>query len=308
MAMRSSYGLAVPLRQTDLRLLAHLDVLLDLQNVSLAAEKMGLSQPAMSRVLARLRDQMQDALLVRSGSQMVLTPRAEELREPLRRWLAEAEILLQPKLFDPATVERSFRVATTDYGILSVIRPALHRMSKEASRCRLDIEMLSVNSLQKMAEGRLDLVVTGYTPDQTGILSRKLFRESRLAVCRRGHPVLDGELTQDRFFDWPHIATGVGEGFMDPLPIEAPEMKRRQLIFTGPSFSALPMLLDDSDALAVLPSRAAHYYAERHDLETFKAPVEFGVFDYYVAWHERSHADAGTQWLIESLAAQFIEG
>lgn len=298
----------MPFRQTDLRLLAHLDVLLDLQNVSQAADKMGVSQPAMSRVLARLRDQMQDALLVRNGSHMVLTPRAEELREPLRRWLAEADLLLQPKRFDPATVERSFKVATTDYGMLSVIRPALKHMADQASRSRLDIEMLSVNSMHRLAAGKVDIVVTGYPPTQAGILSRRLFKESRMGLCRRGHPILNGPLTQDRFFEWPHIASGVGEGFADPLPIEAPEMERRQVICTGPSFLALPMLLADCNALAVLPSRAAHYYADRYDLEAFHTPVEFGVFDYYVAWHERSRADAGTQWLIERLSEQFSKG
>lgn len=129
----------MPFKQTDLRLLAHLDVLLELQNVSRAAQMMGLSQPAMSRVLARLRDQMQDALLFRSGGQMVLTPRAEALRQPLRKWLAQADLLLQPQQFDPTTAQRSFRVSSTDYGILSVIRPALTRMSVEAvmqARCR----------------------------------------------------------------------------------------------------------------------------------------------------------------------------
>lgn len=95
---------------------------------------------------------------------------------------------------------------------------------------------------------------------------------------------------------------------MDPLPIEAGEMERRKLVFTLRSFAALPMLLEDSDALAVLPTRAVAHYAARYNLATFEPPVELGEFDYRVAWHERSRADVGTQWLIETLAARLLHG
>ena len=113
------------------------------------------------------------------------------------------------------------------------------------------------------------------------------------------------DLTREAFFAYPHVSTEVGEGLSDPLPLEAPEMAQTHLIFTGASLAALPVLLGGSDALAVLPARAARYYAQHYTLQTFEAPVPFAEFDYYLAWHERSQADIGAQWLISSLTASF---
>lgn len=291
----------MPSRTPDLRLLAHLDALLETRSVSEAAERMGISQPAMSRILARLRDQLGDPLLVRSGSRMLLTPRAESLAEPLRSWLGKGESLLHPEAFDPAELDRSFRIGSTDFGILSVIRPALSAIAKSAPRASYEIQAVSSDSQKRLSDGRMDILVVGYQPDQPGIRWRRVFTDRRLGLCRRGHPILREPMTEDRLFAWPHVAPLIGDGLVEPLMMDGVDMSRRRMLLSAPSFTSIPYLVAETDALAVLPSRAARYFAPLHGLAVFDPPIRLPTFDYFVAWHERSDNDPSTRWL----AAEF---
>lgn len=290
-------------RRPELRLLTSLEALLETRSVSQAADRLGVSQPAMSRTLARLRDQLGDPLLVRSRGGMVPTPRAEALAGPLRRWLTQGEDLLRPDAFTPGRLDRTFRVASTDFGILSVVKPAVRRITETAPAACLQISALSSASLKHLADGRLDLVIIGYPPQGAGVLSRRLFTERRLGLVREGHPVVGGEIGIDAFFEWPHVTPLVGEGFADPLEYAPDHLRRRRVAISAPSFSSVPDLVAESDALAVLPARAALHFAALYGLHTFEPPVDLPAFGYFMAWHQRSTDDAATQWLIEEIAA-----
>lgn len=271
--------------------------------MSRAAERLGVSQPAMSRTLARLRDQLGDPLLVRGRGGMVLTPRAEQLATPLRRWLDRGEAMLRPPEFDPASLERTFRVASTDYGILSVLRPATARISAVASGVSMEVEAISSNSLRRLAEGRLDLVVIGYPPEEVGVRFTRLFGETRLGLMRRSHPAGKAPMTEDAFFEWPHVSALVGNGLVDPLDQDAEAMRRRRVVMSAPSFASIPFMVADTDNLAVLPARAARHFAEIYDLTLFEPPVSLPSFDYFAAWHERSIEDPATVWFAEQIEA-----
>ncbi|MDQ8029998.1 MAG: LysR family transcriptional regulator [Brevundimonas sp.] len=298
----------MPDRRPDLRLLSSLEALLDTRSVSRAAERMGVSQPAMSRILARLRDQLDDPLLVRGRGGMVLTPRAEGLADPLRRWLSSGEDLLLAREFEPARLERAFRIASTDYGILSVIAPGLPVITRSAPGLSLELEALTSASLKRLSEGRLDVVVIGYPPEQAGVRWRRLFTETRTGLCRPDHPILSAPLTADRFFDWPHVAALVGDGFDEPLASDGVDIARRRLLVSAPSFSSIPLLVSGADALAVLPTRAARHFANLYGLATFTPPLPLPAFDYYLAWHERSDTDPATRWLVEALTGAEDDG
>jgi DNA-binding transcriptional LysR family regulator len=292
-------------RHLDLRLLTSLEVLLEARNVSRAAERLAVSQPAMSRVLARLRDQFNDPLLVRGRGGMVLTPRGEALREPLRRWLSQGEAMLHPPAFEPGELSRTFRVASTDFGVISVITPAMSVISETSPGSSLAVEPLSQNSLRLLAEGRIDVVVTGFRPDGAGLHSRHLFSESHLGLARAGHPAALDNLDLERFLAWPHVVAMVGEGFGDGLGETMTRLKDRRVLASSASFSTIPYLVAASDALAILPSRAALSYAAVHGHQTFGLPVSPPPFDYFVVWHERSLEDAPTQWLLNLLSDRF---
>lgn len=227
---------------------------------------------------------------------MVLTPRAEQLAEPLRRWLDRGEAMLRPPDFDPARLERTFRVASTDYGILSVLRPATVRISEAAPGVSMEVEAISSNSLRRLAEGRLDLVVIGYPPEEVGVRFTRLFSETRLGLMRRSHPAGKAPMTETTFFGWPHVSALVGDGLVDPLDQDAEIMQRRRVVMAAPSFASVPFMVADTDNLAVLPARAARHFAEIYDLALFQPPIDLPPFDYFAAWHERSTEDPATAW------------
>ncbi|MEN5364534.1 LysR family transcriptional regulator [Brevundimonas intermedia] len=295
------------LRQLDLRLLASLEVLLETRNVSRAAERLSVSQPAMSRILARLRDQFGDPLLVRGRSGMVLTPRAEALRAPLAHWLSQGEAMLHPPAFDPLLLNRRFRVASTDFGIISVITPAMNTIHRASPGSSLAVEPLSTASLSLLAEGRLDVVVTGYRPEGSGLHSHRLFSEHHLGIARADHPADLQALGLDEFLSWPHVVAIVGAGYGDGLGDVLSDMSQRRVLASAASFSTIPYLVAESDALAILPSRAAERFGAVHGHQVFKLPVHPPTFHYYLVWHERSVDDAPTSWLLQQLSASHGE-
>ena len=170
--------------RVDFTLLQHLQVLIEQRSVSRAAERLGIGQPAMSRILARLRDQFDDPLLVRGPRGMMPTPRAEALTGPLRAWLEAGENLLRDPGLDVGRMKRVFRLASTDFGLLSVLTPALARIEHEAAGVELAVEPLSDASLRRLEDGRLDLVLTGWNPEGAGLKSRWLYRETHLGLAR----------------------------------------------------------------------------------------------------------------------------
>ncbi len=294
--------------RVDFTLLQHLQVLIELRSVSRAAERLGIGQPAMSRILARLRDQFDDPLLVRGPRGMMPTPRAEALSGPLRAWLDAGESLLRDPGLDVGRMKRVFRLASTDFGLLSVLTPALARIEHEASGVELAVEPLSDASLRRLEDGRLDLVLTGWNPEGAGLKSRWLFRETHLGLARPDHPVHQATPTHAELLRWPHVVPSAGDGFGDWVADDLPDMAERRVLVRAESFALVPYLLQTSEAVALLPRRAAEHFAATHGLGAFPAPQEMRPFDYHLVWHERSDGDAGTQWLIDALFAEFEPG
>jgi len=294
MGSRSNFG-------TDFTLLKPLQVLLEQRSVSRAAEQLGISQPAMSRILARLRDQFQDQLLVRGRNGMMLTPRAENLRAPLVRWLSEGDRLMSPATFNPARDRKAFRVASSDFGVLSVVTPAIAQLEHEAPDCSLVMEPLTDASLRRLSEGEIDLVITGYDPEGAGLDFRLLFSDHYLGLARPDHPVHDRPPTREALLDWPHVVTTVGPGLGDWIAEALPEIAFGRGVLQSNSFSLTPYMVAAGNAVAILPSRAAQRFARTHGLKTFEIPLRFAPLDYVIVWHARSRSDPATQWMINLL-------
>lgn len=287
----------------DFSLFHALQILLEQRSVSRAADQLGVSQPAMSRILARLRDQFRDPLLVRGRAGMMLTPRAEALRSPLRRWLREGDSLLEPPQFDPGSSRRVFRVASSDFGMLSVVSPTLPTLQGDAPNSSLAVEPLADDSLGRLAEGDLDMVITGYPPEGASLNVRLLFSDHYLGLAGRSHPIHQGAASKSDLLQWPHVVTNVGRGLGDWIAEALPEIEFGRGVIQSNSFSLTPYLVADTDAVAILPARAAIRFAETHGLQTFVLPIEIDPLDYFIVWHDRSQLDPGTTWLINLLSS-----
>lgn len=285
-----------------------LHVLLSTRSVTRAAERLGVSQPTVSRSLARLRRQFDDPLLVRCGAGMVLTPRAERLLDPLAAWLAEGRAFLRPECFEPARIDRTLRVAATDSGVLSVLAPSLPEITEHAPGCSVVVEPYTAQSLRRLADGNLDIVVTGLPAGEGAVHARYLFTEEFLLLLRDGHPLANpkAQADLDALLSWPHIAVNVLERGTDPIDAAMQALgKSRKIGVQVDKFAVVPYLLAQSEAVAILPATIARRFAALHGLRAFRPPIDPGTFDYSLVWHERSKRDAATMWFADVLAARF---
>lgn len=284
-------------------------MLLQTQSVSGTARRLGQSQPTVSRALAQLRRMLDDPLLVKTGAGMQRTRRAEDLVAPVERWLASTTALLHPPEFAPATLDRRFRIASTDYGVLTVIAPALAAITAQAPAVTIDIVPFTADMMQKLAAGEIDLVISGLDPDPAIVHGRWLFSDGYRCILRADHPLAGaapgagGPLSLDRFFAWPHVGIVVSELAVDGIERRlGARSGERRVIARLPYFHVAPALIADSDALMTLPSRAALRFADSYGLATLPAPVEIAPLDYRLLWHERSARDPATLWIADRLA------
>ncbi len=295
------------MKPIDLNLLLTLSILLQTRSVSRAAQRLGISQPTVSRALSQLRRLFSDPLLVRSGGGMALTPRGIELAQPLEEWLTLTSTVLEPGQFTASDLNRNFRVAATDYGVLSVVSPALPIIGKAAPSCRIDVTAYSNDMFKKLAAGELDLIIYGLEPDLSLAHSRHLFRECQSLIVGPGHPLLKRKLTDavslEEYLAWPHVALSIGDPHYDHVEFCLGERAfERRVVASVPYFYAAPDLIGASDAILTMPSRAAQKFALSHGFLRLPAPPEITGFDYWILWHERSARDPATLWLIDRLA------
>ena len=291
------------INRADLPLLASLDVLLDERNVTRAAARIGVSQPALSTQLARLRDLFDDPLLVASGRRMVTTPFADELRGPLRESLAGLDgLLTRARGFEPASSERVFRVGAPEFLHATVVAPAVDAVAREAPGVR--IAMLPfADAWNALEADRLDLLVTsvGTTPREAVAVT--LHEERFVMVQRRGHPRGDAAASLDEFCALPQLLVSLGGGgFEGPTDAALRRLgRRRDVVLSVTSFLLASTIVATSDIVAVLPRAVASLAAER--LDALPLPFELDGFAVLASWHPKRRDDRGLRWLRERLRA-----
>ncbi|MDP9810152.1 DNA-binding transcriptional LysR family regulator [Rhizobium tibeticum] len=297
----------------DLNLLRVFDaMMLELSTVR-AGERVGLSQPAVSSALGRLRSILGDELFVRDGNRMMPTPRALQLREPVHRALAQIEEALAANAaFDPQTSTRSFMLIGSDY-FSTLLMPKL-AASVTPIAPSVILQMMdypSTEVLGLLSDGKADIVLDRVLEMPEWIASRKLFRSWLVCIARRGHPLLSARgirpaeaIPADVFCAIPQIlrsADGSRTGTIDPV-LERLGLSRR-IAITVPHFQAVALAVATSDLLGSIPVHFARLVAERLELDIFMPPMESPAMDVTMYWHRRLDRDAGNAWVREQLAA-----
>lgn len=288
----------------DLNLLVAFEALMEEQHVGRAARRVGLSQPAMSNALARLRSLVGDPLLVRSGRTMAPTARALALQAPVRealQTLSQALAALSP--FDPRTARRRFRLYGPDYASFVLLPALLKVLSEEAPG--IDLEWLVMEAEVTEAaflEREIDLA-TGYLAGAGSRLHRvPMFEDSFCGVARRGHPALDKPLTPAEWAALPHVLVsprGGRRGVVD-VALGAVGLERRIAVLT-PHFLVVPHLVAGSDYVCTLAARVARAFAAQLPLQLFEPPLPLPPFTVGLCWHNRSDGDPAHRWLRERL-------
>ncbi|HEX6692841.1 MAG TPA: LysR family transcriptional regulator [Burkholderiales bacterium] len=285
-------------RDVDLNLLRVFDSVLHERGVTAAAARLGLTQPAVSNALARLRAQFGDPLFVRTAGGMDATPFARELAEPVRQALALLEsALAHGPGFDAATSTRAFRFYMSDVGQVEFLPPLVERVQRAAPGVRLEAVGLEVEDIAAaLAAGALDLAV-GFLPGLGApVLREALFRDPYAVLMRADHPAADG-MTKKKFLEASHALVSYRGGHrVIEEALERAGVAPR-VALRVPHFTVMPMVLERSDLLLTLPARVARVYERRGNLVSRPVPIPMPSAEVAVHWHERFEADSGNRWL-----------
>ncbi|NBU59127.1 MAG: LysR family transcriptional regulator [Betaproteobacteria bacterium] len=284
----------------DLNLLKSFDALLEECSVSRAAARVHLSQPAMSNALARLRDALDDPVLVRTPQGMEPTARALALKGPVRQALLQIETALgaQPE-FDPRTARRSFVVAATDYMEFLVLPRLMRVLQTEAPGIDIRVRSLQLKAPEEpLDSGDVDLAF-GFFADVPKRLNRRhLFTETMTCLVRADHPVLYQSWNLERFVEMSHlfVATRQGSaGVVDNMLTEKGLQRRIALVV--PHFLVVPYIIAETDLIVTVNSRIADTYVRELPLKSLPPPLDLPEFPITMLWHPRSDGDPSIAWL-----------
>ena len=289
----------------NLNLLLAFEALLEEQNVSRAATRIGLSQPAMSNALARLRELFEDPLFRRTARGMKPTARALELAGPVRNGLAQLRgALAERPRFDPRASTRSFRLAMTDYAEMVLLGPLLQSVARAGSSAQIVVRRVDRIFQPPEAElraGTFDAAI-GFYPDANSldprIRSLDLFAEQNVCIARKGHPLLRGRFSLRDFAAAGHVGVFYRDetvGLVDN--ILAGYGLRRRLVATTPHFLAAACVVAQSDLIAVVPAGLAARFHRQFGLETRRSPVRLPTFHMRLLWNEHNAEDPALEWL-----------
>lgn len=288
------------LNQIDLNLLVVFQQLMTERRVSRAAENLGLSQPAVSNSLAKMRRLFGDELFLRTPAGMIPTPFAEQLGESIGYALSMIHSgLNQQPQFNPATAKCSMTIGMTDIGEIVFLPSLVERLSREAPGITLStVRNAAVNLRDDMEAGKVDLAI-GLLPQlKAGFFQRQLFRQRYVCLMRRGHPIGRKKLSLADFRAAEHlvvVAAGTGHGAVDDL------LKRsgvaRTVRLTVPHFVGVGHILRSTDLVATVPERLAQHLAEPFELNYLPHPVRLPEVAINVFWHAKSHRSLANQWL-----------
>lgn len=284
----------------DLNLLRVFDAVARERHVTRAAQRLNLSQPAVSNALARLRAALNDELFLRRPGGVEPTELALALAGPVAEVLDRLrDTLAVHAPFDPATSDRVFTLALSEYAEAVLAPPLLERMGREAPGCLVAIRHADRTNWQDLLErGEAELAV-GMLPEPPAIYTRiRLLPEAFMTLMREGHPLATGVLTEDRLIAFPHLLhspNGSRDGALDVAL--ATRGKKRRLGAVVAHLSAVPEILARTDMVMTLSGRLARLLAEAHGLVVRESPVEIRHTRLSMIFHRRFESDDGHAWL-----------
>ena len=308
-ALAPSSRVRSTLAGVDLNLLVALDALLAERSVTQAARRLGLTQSALSHVLARLRLLLDDPLLIKTPRAMVPTALALELEAPLRSALAELERTLRRRpRFDPATSRRQFTIASADYAMLVLIPRLMRHITAVAPLVSLTVQPTTTDSPHELPTGQLDLILGAVPPEVPDVLGRRLLDERFVCLVRREHPSVRATLTLEQYVALPHVLIspmGRGVSWVDPVLERLGQ--RRHIALRIPHFLVAPLIVAQTDMILTVAARVAQALGTALPVREVVPPIAIPGFTVSMYWHAQRSDDPGHKWLRDLLAAVAVE-
>lgn len=295
------------LRKLDLHLLTVFSAIYEDRNVTAVARKLGMSQPAVTFSLNKLRDALSDELFVRTPAGMQPTARATALNGPIRDVIAAIETrILEPPGFDPALSRRQFSLVMSDLSQLVMLPRLLARLSATAPL--IDIDCLPIEQEQIAAaleEGAADLALgISALPKGSNVLQQKLFDNPYVCILSRTHPAIGDSLSLDAFLSAEHAVAASLSNIIDPLMRGAG--KNLRIRVRSHYFGSLPPIVASSNLIAVVPRALALDWEHKAAIRILPPPFPVPQISVYQFWYRRAHNDPANMWLRKLMAETFL--
>jgi DNA-binding transcriptional LysR family regulator len=287
----------------DLNLIVALDALLRERSVSGAGRRLGLSQPAMSRALARLRELCSDGLLVRSGREMLLTPRAEAIAPRVRDLLRSAGSILDEGHFNPALTRRTYTVAASDYTERILLIPSLVRLREQAPLASFVVRPAVTAEAAHAERGTVDVGIAPFPGPGVGLVRKLAWSDKYVVIGRRGGPVGRSGFNLTTYLEMEHVTVspdGFGASAIDE--VFAARAATRKVAYRAFTFSSALDVVASTDLICALPYMLLQSSGNADRFATSPFPVSVSNLNVYLIWHERFAADRGTMWLVRELS------
>ncbi len=290
----------------DLNLLVVFEAVLAEGSISRAADRLDLSQPAVSNALARMRKSTGDRLFVRLGNAMVPTPYAQGIADPIRQALASIRVSLgASQEFDPASSQRGFAIYLTDLGEAYFLPRLLQRLNRIAPGVRIrTLPMPPESAEDALRTGEVDLAI-GNLPDLgAGFYVQRLFRDRYVCVVRKNHPTIGERITARQFAAASHAIvtpSGWGHGIIERTLIE--HGLEQRIALRMQNFLVLASIVATTDMVAIVPHSVGSQLSQHNEVKLLPLPIAIPAFDIKQCWQERFHEDRGSRWLRQ----QFME-
>lgn len=292
----------------DLHSLRVLDEIYKTASLSKTADRLGVTQPAISLTLGRLRKHFDDQLFVRVGNAMQPTPQAEGLIDTARVAIEALSAALHFRsTFDPTTTDRIFKLAVTDVGQIVLLPRLLKELASIAPNVRVVCNNISDRTPQLLETGELDLAV-GFIPQiASTFFQQLLFNERFACLSRSDHPRIRDGITLEQFEQESHVVvhtSGTGHSVVD-REIESQNISRRVVVIV-PNFLGVGDIVGDGDHLCTLPRLPALIMARRGHVAVWEPPFKAPTFPVKQYWHERQARDLGNRWLRGVMSNLFL--
>lgn len=300
------------LRSLDLNLLVVFDALMRKRNVTYAAQDIGLSQPAFSNALSRLRERLGDELFVRSPSGMRPTAWALELSGPIKAALIAIEDALDSASFNPEISTRSFTIATQDHGLMTLIPPLIERVRKVAPGLSIRTITTSVHLGEFLDTQVADIALTSWPDPPDRFVSEPMLDEEWVCVMRKGHPLAGAPMDLDVYTSARHLLVSTRSeptGWVDDVLAQIG--RTREVVLIMATFAPAPLVLETTDLIMACPRRMGEVFANRMGLAMTNCPVSAPPTyrSIEMVWHARLGSHPAQTWLRKQLreVANLIE-
>jgi DNA-binding transcriptional LysR family regulator len=294
-------GLPMHFKKLDLNLLVVFSALMSHRNVTRAAEELGVSQPALSHALTRLRNYYQDPLFFHVKGAMLPSARAEELFEPISKALDLIAETFESK-FDPASLRRTFRIALVEYAALFLLPTLVLKLRAEAPDVQLAFDYMNEKKAEQLLMNRdIDFAIGVFSPPNDACLRETIAVDRFVCISRLGHKDVGKKLTIAKYTKLEHVRLPFYNSIIDSA-LKDRGLSRKFSIKTENAWS-VPFLVAKSDALATIPERIAFVFRQFCQVNVFELPFEIDSFNVDIVWHQNAQTDPANIWLRQIIKA-----